>query len=324
MERPRYSLGLFPTEPVPQIVELARWAEELGYHAIYFGDSHLIWREVYVHMAACAMQTRRIKLSTGVTNPYTRHPTVTASAVASLEEAAPGRMLIGLGLGDSSLATMGMKQRRLSEVEQSVELLRSLLRGQTVTLGDAQVRLTFAPGRDIPVYLAASGPKVLELAGKIADGAILLVGTDPRFIEAALSLVRQGAERAGRRLENFRTVAWIPCAIGPRGAKDLVKAHVARILRHPLPRPLDSEDQALVKELDRHYDYYQHMKIEADHSALVPDRLVDRFALAGTLEECRERVRSLWGIGLDELAIVPYGDRREVLRLFAREVMGQA
>jgi hypothetical protein len=114
-----FGVGLFPTEPLPKMVQLAKVTEELGYSHIWVGDSHLIWREAYVNMAAMALNTIRVKLGTGVTNPLTRHPSVVASAYATLEEYALGRTIVGIGLGDSSVETMGMKPAKLSYFEKN-------------------------------------------------------------------------------------------------------------------------------------------------------------------------------------------------------------
>src|SRR5689334_24176182 len=109
-----YGVGLFPTEPLQKMIHLAKVTEEAGYSHIWVGDSHLIWREAYVNMAAMALNTAKVKLGTGVTNPLTRHPSVVGSAYATLEEYAPGRMIVGTGLGDSSVETMGMKPAKLA------------------------------------------------------------------------------------------------------------------------------------------------------------------------------------------------------------------
>ena len=96
-----FGVGLFPTEPLQKMIHLAKVSEEVGFSHIWVGDSHLIWREAYINMAAMALNTTRVKLGTGVTNPLTRHPSVVASGYATLEEYAPGRMIVGIGLGDT-------------------------------------------------------------------------------------------------------------------------------------------------------------------------------------------------------------------------------
>src|SRR5512142_1903416 len=116
-----YGVGLFPTESLQKMIQLAQLAEQLGYSHIWVGDSHLIWREAYVNMAAMMLNTSKAKFGTGVTNPLTRHPSVLASAYATLEEYAPGRTIVGIGLGDSSVETMGLKPSTLANFEKSIQ-----------------------------------------------------------------------------------------------------------------------------------------------------------------------------------------------------------
>ena len=119
-----FGVGLFPTEPLQKMIHLAKLSEELGFSHVWVGDSHLIWREAYVNMAAVALNTSKVKIGTGVTNPLTRHPSVVASAYATLEEYSPGRMIVGIGLGDSSVETMGMKPAKLSYFEKTMQEMR--------------------------------------------------------------------------------------------------------------------------------------------------------------------------------------------------------
>jgi 5,10-methylenetetrahydromethanopterin reductase len=134
-----FGVGLFPTEPLQKMIRLAKVSEEAGYSHIWVGDSHLIWREAYVNMAAMALNTTKVKLGTGVTNPLTRHPSVVGSAYATLEEYAPGRMIMGIGLGDSSVETMGMKPAKLSYFETTIGQLRDLLDGKEVQLETGKI-----------------------------------------------------------------------------------------------------------------------------------------------------------------------------------------
>ncbi|MGE5820198.1 MAG: LLM class flavin-dependent oxidoreductase, partial [Deltaproteobacteria bacterium] len=127
-----YGVGLFPTESLQKMIHLAKVTEETGYSHIWVGDSHLIWREAYINMAAMALSTTKVKLGTGVTNPLTRHPSVVASGYATLEEYAPGRMIVGIGLGDSSVETMGMKPAKLSYFENTMRQMRDLFAGREV------------------------------------------------------------------------------------------------------------------------------------------------------------------------------------------------
>lgn len=321
-----FGVGLFPTEPLPKMIHLARLSEELGFSHIWVGDSHLIWREAYVNLAAAALNTSRVKLGTGVTNPLTRHPSVVASAFATLEELAPRRIVVGIGLGDSSVETMGLKPARVADFEQAVSQMRSLLAGEEVALDSGTIHLKHPPKDKLPVYIAASGPRMLELAGRIADGVIILVGVAPDYIRRARARIEAGARAAGRSLEDLHLVLWVPCAVGAAGpAKEAVKAHVARVVAHPLPFALEEREARVLDEIRKAYNYYQHMDARASQARVIPDWLVDRFAIAGSPEECRARVEALEGSGIHQIAIIPYGvgggDREETLRGFASAVL---
>jgi 5,10-methylenetetrahydromethanopterin reductase len=318
-----FGVGLFPTEPLPQMVQLAKVTEQLGYSHIWVGDSHLIWREAYVNMAAMALNTTKVKLGTGVTNPLTRHPSVVASAYATLEEYAPGRTIVGIGLGDSSVETMGMKPAKLSYFEKTMAQMRQLLDGQEVQLETGKIHLLHPCKAKVPIYIAASGPKMLELSGRIADGIIVLVGVADEYIAHAKERIAAGAKAAGRKVEDVNLVLWVPCAVSETApAKDAVKAHVARVVAHPLPYVLDPTEQKVLEEIRKTYDYYHHMDQQANHAEVIPDWLVDKFAIAGTVAECRAQIERIKKSGIQQIAIIPYsppgGSREETIRGFAK------
>ena len=318
-----FGVGLFPTEPLPKMVQLAKVTEELGYSHIWVGDSHLIWREAYVNMAAMALSTTRVKLGTGVTNPLTRHPSVVASAYATLEEYAPGRTIVGIGLGDSSVETMGMKPAKLSYFEKTMAQMRQLLDGQEVQLETGKIHLLHPCKAKVPIYIAASGPKMLELSGRIADGIIVLVGVADEYIAHARERIAAGAKAAGRKVEDVNLVLWVPCAVSDTApAKDAVKAHVARVVAHPLPYVLDPTEQKVLEEIRKTYDYYHHMDQQANHAEVIPDWLVDKFAIAGSVAECRAQIERIKKTGIQHIALIPYsppgGSREETIRGFAK------
>lgn len=318
-------VGLFPTEPPLRMRALAHLAESLGYDNVWFGDSQNIWREVHVTLGAAAVGTERIVFGTGVTNAVTRHLSVNAAAWVTLAELIPGRVVLGIGAGDSSLRTMGLKPMRLGELEESVTHLRTLFRGEAVDEkenGTAFHLNYVSEPIEIPIYIAASAPKILELAGRLADGVIVLVGTAENFIGSAIDRIRSGAEKAGRSLSDVRIVLWTPTAIQKDGrrARDLVRAHVARVAIRPLPAEIPEDQMAAIERIRNSYDYYHHMDTEADHADLVPDELVDLFALAGTGDECLERLRRIASL-VDQVAIVPFvppgGDRADTMVAFS-------
>ncbi|MGE5304409.1 MAG: LLM class flavin-dependent oxidoreductase [Alphaproteobacteria bacterium] len=318
-----YGVGLFPTEPLGKMIHLAKVTEESGYSHIWVGDSHLIWREAYINMAAMALSTSKVKLGTGVTNPLTRHPSVVASGYATLEEFAPGRMIVGIGLGDSSVETMGMKPAKLSYFENTLRQMRDLFAGKEVQLETGKIHLLHSCKSKVPIYIAASGPKMLELSGRIADGIIVLVGVADDYIAHAKEKIAAGAKAAGRKLEDINLVLWVPCAVSESAtAKDAVKAHVARVVAHPLPYVLDPNEQKVLAEIRKTYDYYHHMDQEANHAEVIPDWLVDKFAIAGTVAQCRAQIERIKKSGVQQIAIIPYsppgGSREETIRGFAK------
>jgi 5,10-methylenetetrahydromethanopterin reductase len=318
-------VGLFPTADVATMRQLTKQAEDLGYANVWFGDSPNIWREGYVTMAACAVGTERIIIGTGVTNPVTRHPSVMASTWATLAEWLPGRVALGIGVGDSALETMGRKPATLATLERWVASWRKLQAGEEALEESSGKPFHLAypvPGK-VPVYIGASAPKILKLAGRIADGVIMLVGTDPIFIEAGLRTIEEGAREAGRTLADIDVVLWTPTSIldDRSAARDVVRAHVARIVIRPLPAELPPEEMAQIRRIRESYDYYQHMVNVAGHGSQVPDSLVDHFALAGTPDECAAQLARIASTGVNQVAIVPFvtpGDSRaRVIEAFA-------
>jgi 5,10-methylenetetrahydromethanopterin reductase len=156
------------------MIHLAKVSEEVGFSHIWVGDSHLIWREAYINMAAMMLNTTKVKLGAGVANPLTRHPSVVAG-YATLEEYSPGRMIVGIGrrqLGE----TMGMKPSTLANFEKSLQQMRELFAGKEAELPTGKIHLLHPCKNKVPIYVAASGPKMLELCGRVADGIIVLVG----------------------------------------------------------------------------------------------------------------------------------------------------
>lgn len=196
MTAPKVGIRLPPCVPADQLVRTVRRAEELGFDQAWFPDSQLLWRDVFTALTAAALGTERIGLGTAVTNLTTRHPAVLASAARSVAELAPGRLTLGLGVGNSSVGPVGMRPSTGAEMRSGFAQLRALLNGEAWDFGGAVSRL-----RDplpVPLFMAASGPRNLRLAGEIADGVVLLSGVSPETLAGASARVREGVEAAGR------------------------------------------------------------------------------------------------------------------------------
>lgn len=334
----RFDIGILGTQPVPEIVRQVQRAEALGYHTAWITDTHLVCRELWVTLAACAVGTRRIGLGPGVTVPHTRHASVTASATATLAELAPGRTVLGIGTGGSAAGTMGLRVEqvaRVSTLTHVVEGVRRLLSGDPMRFeSGSEGGLAWLQGPcPVPIYVAGSGPRMLQAAGRLGDAVIMYVGTASHLLRAGLEHVARGAHEAGRRPADPEIVLWTPMSISHdrRLARDHVRGRVASALRHPLPVALDPEDQAVVQRVREAYDSFAHATPGAPHRLLVTDRLVDLMALAGTPEEIVAQVQRISAEvpEISRIILLPQApgdgfiEREAILTLFAEEVMAR-
>jgi 5,10-methylenetetrahydromethanopterin reductase len=194
---PTVGIRIPPCLPVDQLIHAVKRAEDLGFDEVWFPDSLLLWRDVFTTLTAAALGTDRIGLGTAVTNVVTRHPAVLASAARSVAEIAEGRFTLGIGVGNSSVAPIGMRASTGAEMRSALATVRSLLRGEEVDFGNGALSRLRDP-RPVPLFMAASGPRNLRLAGAIADGAILLRGVSPTTLGNAAAAVREGARGADR------------------------------------------------------------------------------------------------------------------------------
>ena len=333
----KFDVAILATEPLPDVVRQVQLAERLGYDTAWITDSHLVCRELWVTLGACAAATSRIRLGPGVTVPHSRHVSVTASAIATLHDLAPGRTVIGVGTGGSSAQTMGLSLAEVGKaatLAQTATSLRRLLHGDSARFEtgiDGRLAWLEAP-RAIPIYLAGSGPKMLETAGRLGDGAIVYATVSPDVLRVAIERVAAGARAAGRSLDDLDVALWAPMSIGRdrERARDHARGRVASACRHPLPVRLSDEDEAAMKRVRESYDAYQHASAASAHRALVSDRLVDLMALAGTPEDVAAQVGRLRAVrGLTRVIAFPqapgkgFAAREEILTLFADEVVAR-
>lgn len=329
MTGPRLGIALYATQPPATTIQIAETVEDLGYDAVWIPDSPVIWREVYVNLAAIAVRTQRVLLGPAVTNGVTRHPTVTASAAATLRELSGARFRLGLGNGDSALATSGAgRAQTLAEFRDTVQQLAALANGQSFELGPRTVQLAWSRGSHVPLYVAASGPKMLELAGEIADGVIMMVGLDEATVRASIDRIHAGARRANRDPSSLQLVLWTACCasdIAPDAARDAVKAYVARAVIRKLPVTLPAQYDEAIERIRGAYDYTVHSNPGASHAQYVPDSLVPAFAVAGTTAECVEQIRTIVKLAVDEVVLalpdVPFDDRPAILTRLAKGVL---
>ena len=328
---PALGVGLWGSLPTATLLQEAQLAERLGYDAVWLGDSQLLWREAYVLLGAAAALTTRVQLGIGVTNPITRHPTVTASAILTLQEASHGRAVMGVGVGSTAVRTLGQPPASRRELARWVELVRALWTGEPVPRESGEWRLTFgAPGAGAPILVAGRGPKMLRLAGQIGDGAIVTgCGRASPRLQAMLDWLHASRAEASHQASPFRTCLHVPAAVHPdrQAAYEAVRPQVAVGLLSP-QWPVSEDAEQAGARLRASYDYYQHMSRQARYGDLIPNEVVPDFAVAGTPEECAEALRGLLALGLDEITFVPYavagGTRADMIAALARDVIGPA
>lgn len=319
------SVGLFQSGHVAEVVRHAQLAESIGFDGLWLNDAQCRWRDAYVSLGAIGASTRRLILGPSVSNPVTRHLTVTASAMYSLHELTGGRARMGFGIGDAAVKDIGKRPVGISDLARAAEAIRELWRGNEVLLDGARPRLSYTAGSStsIPIYFAASRPKLIRLAGQVADGVLLNVGAEPRYIHAALAKLEEGVRSAGRRRSDIKVAVRLPtCVSDQPDAKRYVRSRVALGLLYRTPNDLDEAEMQAVKKIRQAHDGREHLGLNTSYSEHVTDSLVEKLALAGRPEECLERVRALVKTGVDELNLTfMHPDTENLLRTFGRGVM---
>ncbi len=203
MPVPRFGLNRFDARSVAAFAEDAKRAESLGWDAIFQPDSQLRRRDTYVLLAAAANVTERVHLGPFIANPVNRHPTVTASSIATIDELAPGRTILTLGAGDTAVRLAGLRPARVDQLKDATQSITWLLAGEALDVGTER-RARLPHFRPVPVWIAAGGPKTLRMAGSAADGVFIRAGTAAANIERAVQLIHEGALQAGRKPESVK------------------------------------------------------------------------------------------------------------------------
>jgi probable F420-dependent oxidoreductase len=253
---------------------------------------------------------------------------VTASALATLNEISGGRMVMGIGRGDSARRVLGQKPVTVERLEQDCRLIRDLSAGREVSYDGAKVKIKWAT-HELPIWVAGYGPKVLRAAGRVADGVILQLA-DPAIIKWCLQFVREGAEEAGRSFESIEVQAAAPAFISDdlNAAREQVRWFPALVSNHvvDLLKRYDAKDlpKALTDYIAArdHYDYSDHAKRGAAHADFVPDEVVDRFCVIGTLEQSRRRIEELIDVGVTQFNLYLMVDKPEtVIKTYGEEII---
>jgi probable F420-dependent oxidoreductase len=326
----KFGITIKPDMTVDRIVSLTRQAEAAGFQYGWIFDSHVLWMECYPLMTLMAINTKKLRIGTCVTNPATRDLTVTASLFATLNLISGGRMELGIGRGDSSRRVMGKKPVSWSQLEAACVEFRDLTSSKEVMHDGQPTRLTWAkiPPR---VWIAGYGPKVLQMAGRVADG-IILQFADPALIEWCMGFVKEGAKAAGRDASKIEVMAAAPVWVSNdlntarervRWFPALVSNHVLDLIRQYKPEDLPPELTSYVQDRG-HYDYQHHCKVGSENADFVSDEVIERFCLIGPPEAHKKKLRELEKAGVTQFNIyLMCGDEEQNLESFTKEVMAE-
>lgn len=335
----------FSGATVEPVVRLARTAEECGFESVYVGDSQMIWNDVWITLAACAVATKRVKLGPGVTNTVTRHPAVTANAIMTLNMLSEGRAVLGVGAGDSAVRTAGLSPARLPQLRERLQFMRDLLDGREVeALRPAEEEAKRTWGRvdrvrlvgaeqwgKIPIQFACMGPEAVKMTAELCDGVIVdgHMGGNAEGARFTVATATEAARRAGRDPGALRFIAAIDAAIDDDRTKalDKVRPTAARnIARKPwLPATLGVEHADVVKAVSESYKFYQHLDLTAQHRKLIPDEVAMKCCIAGTPADCVAKGKELKAAGITEISIFITSQDEDgshrILRRFRDEVI---
>ena len=301
----------------------AERAERDGWDGITYTDSQNLIGDPFIAMALGAKVTDRLQFMTGVTNPATRHPAALATVLATVQEVSDGRAICGLGRGDTALFHLGRPPMPIADFFARAEELHTYLQHGTVDLDGYPSRLRWldhARQPPVPVDIAASGPKVIAFAARTVERVTFAIGADPARVAWALDLARAAMRDTGRVEADVSFGAYVnvACHTDRAAARAMVRGSVAAFA-HFSAMPgstgagLNDADKQLVAEVGRRYDSNVHLQNSAEHSQVLPDEFIDRFAVLGDFATCSRRLHELVDMGLDRLIITgpAFGTVRE-------------
>jgi len=335
--RPALGVLLFSDYSIRQLVELAQLSEGLGYQSFWYTDVRFA-RECYVALTAVALQTSKIRLGPGVTDPYSRHPAITATTIATLDEVSGGRALLGLGTGGTGFRELGIETKLpVAAMRETVEMVRALLRGGEVTVEGKVVslhggRLLFEPPRrDIPIYFATHGAQITVLAGRIADGVMIANTLDPKAFDFYAKKLAEGMAKDGRAEGSVDLALRVEACISDNddAAFEVMRKRVtSRVLsQYPHWDYLTELGIELPRELVEIAER-KNPKAAGEAAKLMPRPVVESMVLGGSAERCAEQLAKALDPRITSVTVRPHaiaGDNvGSVLRAFAEDVFPRA
>jgi 5,10-methylenetetrahydromethanopterin reductase len=315
----RFGLGVSNCRPVAEVIAAVRRAEELGAEIAFIAED-VNCRDAFQLCALSASSTTRIRLATGVVNPYTRNPTSLAMAAATLDEISAGRAVLGLGTSSPSLVDdqMGIPTGKPVRVmREATEIVRALLAGLPFSYQGQHFRYVDAHleaipvQRHLPIFYAAMGPLMLRLAGHLADGVLLNVGASTEYVRWAVAQIRASMSETGRAAEQFTVAAWLSAYVTDDydSAMQRAREWLATMLAIPRQGEILLEqsgiDTSILEGIRAHFSAYPHRGDRAAAARYVPPDIVERLVLIGDAGKVRNRVQEYRAAGVDLPVLSP-------------------
>jgi probable F420-dependent oxidoreductase len=328
-----FGVTVLPDPPYQRLVEVLQKAEEQGFEYGWTYDSHILWQESYATLPLAATATSTLKLGHCVTNPGIRDPTITASWYATMQDITKGRMVMGIGRGDSSRRVVGLKPVRVAEFERRLRMMKDLMNGRPVEWNGKELTLEWAKDLpEIPMHVAGYGPRALGVAGRVGDGVIIQLA-DPQIIQWIMETARRAAEEEGRDPEALECIVCAPSHISDdvADAREQVRWFPAMVSNHVMDLieryGFDSEIPAALTDYvkaRKFYDYKEHSRVGARHGEFVTDEICDRFCVLGTPEQATEKLKELESIGVGQFNIylMTHG-QEETLSAYGGDIIPQ-
>jgi len=330
-----FGVTVLPDPPYARWLELIKLAEGHGFDYAWTYDSHVLWQESIPLFGYAAHETSKIKLGHFVTNPGTREPTVLASAYATLQDLTDGRMVMGIGRGDSARRYIGQQPVKVAEFERACAMIRDFMNGREVNWNDKELQLKWVRPElpQIPMWIAGYGPKALGVSGRVGDGVIIQLA-DPEIIQWIMSTARRAAEEAGRDPAELKCIVGAPSHVSDdlADARDQVRWFPAMVSNHvkDLIERYGSDGTKVPKALTdyvlsrKFYDYDEHSRVGAKHGEFVTDEICDRFCVIGNIEQCVAKLRELESVGVDQVNIylMTHG-QEETLQAYGDQIIPQ-
>ncbi len=311
---------------------LVRQAEAAGFTHCWFYDSHILWRECYPAIAMCMEHTTKMRFGPCVTNPLARDLSLTASLFGSLALQSGGRIDMGLGRGDSSVRVMGKKPATLARLTEFTHKVKALIRGEEVSYGDCPepVKFPWADGYELPIWIAAYGPKALKTAGEIGDGVILQIA-DPSLCKWFADQAISAGEAAGRDMSNYQVMAAAPAYFGDKDQciektkwfPAMVGNHVADIVeKYGTDSGLVPDSLTSYIENRRGYDYSKHGQSSNPYLDFITPEIVESFCVLGQAQDHVAKIKALEESGVTQFNIyLDNGQEEQIIAEYAENVM---